>query len=124
FPRARAVLESVAGQRDEGVISSHSVAEMYSALTSLPLLPRLLPAEAQRIIDVNIRPHFRVITLTRALYDRAVDACVRQSLSGGKVYDALLLECARKANCDRIYTFNTEDFRRLAPDLIDVIAAP
>jgi hypothetical protein len=33
-------------------------------------------------------------------------------------------ECARNAETDRIYTFNTRDFLRLAPDLADRIAAP
>jgi predicted nucleic acid-binding protein len=124
FSRARAVLESIAANRDEGFISSHSVAEAYSALTSLPIVPRLLPVEAERILEVNIRPHFRAIALTNAMYFRAVKACVRQSLPGGKIYDALLLECARKAKCKRIYTFNVEDFRKLAPDLAGTIVAP
>ena len=58
------------------------------------------------------------------MYEQAIDACVRHSLSGGKVYDGLLVECARKGECDRIYTFNVEDFRRLAPDLTSRIVAP
>jgi predicted nucleic acid-binding protein len=124
YPRARAVLEAVARKRDEGAVSCHSLAETYSALTSLPLVPRLLPAEAERMIQVNVRQYFRVIQVTVAMYERALDACVRQSLPGGKVYDALLLECARKARCQRIYTFNLDDFRRLAPDLLDRIASP
>jgi len=43
---------------------------------------------------------------------------------GGKVYDALLIECARAAACDRIYTFNRTDFERLAPDLQRAVAVP
>ncbi len=124
FPRARAVIEAVVQRRDEGVISCHSLAETYSALTSLPLVPRLLPAEAERIIGTNIRPHFRLIPVTAAMYEKAVGACVRQSLPDGKVYDALLLECARKAKGDRIYTFNVADFVKLAPDLAGSITAP
>jgi predicted nucleic acid-binding protein len=124
FPRARAVLESVADGRDEGLISCHSLAETYSALTSLPLVPRILPAEAERIMEANIGAHFKPIAVTKKMVLRAIDSCVRRSLPGGKVYDALILECARKARCDRIYTFNVEDFRRLAPDLESKIAAP
>ena len=124
FPRARAVLDSVVAGRDEGTISCHSEAETFAALTSLPLTPRLLPAEAERILQVNIKPHFRLVPLTASMYGKAVEACVRQSLPGGKVYDALLIQCARKARCERIYTFNVEDFRRLAPDLAGSIVAP
>jgi predicted nucleic acid-binding protein len=124
FPRAKAVLENVVRGHYRGSISSHSLAESYSALTSLPLLPRILPLEAQRLLSVNIRPHFELVAVTTAMYDRAIEACVRQSLPGGKVYDGLLLECARKAKCERVYTFNVGDFRKLAPDLAGIIAAP
>jgi predicted nucleic acid-binding protein len=100
------------------------VAETYAALTSLPLTPRILPAEAERILQVNVKSHFRMVPLTASMYAKAVDACVRRSLPGGKVYDALLIQCARKAGCERIYTFNVEDYRRLAPDLASSIVAP
>ena len=124
FGRARSVLESVASGHDEGAISAHSLGEMYSALTNLPQTPRILPAEAERMIGNNVKRHFRAVPVTTAMYEAAIDVCVRQSFAGGKVYDALLLECARKAMCERIYTFNTRDFHRLAPDLADRITQP
>jgi len=123
FPRAWPLMQSVVGGT-EGVISCHSLAETFSALTSLPLAPRILPAEAEMIIGANIRPHFRAHAVTDGMYERAIQACVRYSLPGGKVYDALLIECARAAVCDRLYTFNVADFRRLAPELADRISAP
>lgn len=124
YAPARAVLEAIATGAQQGTISAHSLGEFYSALTSLPITPRILPAEADRIIQINVRPHFKLIQVTPAMYVDAIDACVRQSLGGGKVYDALLLACARKADCDRIYTFNIGDFRRIAPDLADRMASP
>ena len=124
FVRARPLLEDVAHGRNKGYISCHTLAETYSALTSIPMVPRILPIEAERIIFTNIKPYFVSISITPSMYEKAIDLCVRQSLPGGKVYDALLLECARKAGCDRIYTFNLSDFRKLAPDLLQRIAAP
>jgi predicted nucleic acid-binding protein len=53
-----------------------------------------------------------------------MDVCVGRGLGGGKVYDALLIECARQAQSERIYAFNLQDFRRLAPDLTERFAAP
>jgi predicted nucleic acid-binding protein len=58
------------------------------------------------------------------MYERAVEVCVGRGLGGGKVYDALLIECAREVSADRIHTFNLSDFRRLAPDLADRLCAP
>lgn len=124
FNRARPILEAVASGRDEGVVACHSLAEAYSALTSLPLSPRLQPLEAERLIDVNVRAHFRLQPVPAAAYGAAIRGCVALSLGGGAVYDALLVECARRARCDRIYTFNLTDFRRIAPDLAKRIVAP
>ena len=124
FPRAHPVLAAIAKKRDEGFISAHSLAETYSALTMLPVQPRLLPADAARIVEANLKAHFKLVTVTAPMYARAIDACVRLGLLGGHVYDALLLECARQTRVGRIYTFDLQDFRRLAPDLADRIAAP
>ena len=107
-----------------GVMSAHSAAELYSALTMIPVQPRILPSEAASIIDRSVLRFFRLEPVTPAMYRRAVVACARKGLPGGKVYDALLIECARAAACDRIYTFNLTDFERLAPDLSRVVAAP
>lgn len=124
YERARPVLESIAAGKDVGIISSHSLAEAYSALTSVPVIPRILPAEARAIIASNIQRHFKIAPVTPAMYERALDVCVKRGLGGGKIYDALLIECARKVQAERIYTFNLQDFRRLAPDLAERLAAP
>lgn len=124
FQRARPILEAVAAGRERGVISAHSLAETFSALTSVPVVPRIRPSEARDIIATNIQPHFQVVALTPEMYERAVETCARRGLGDGTVYDALLIECARHSEADRIYTFNLGDFRRLAPDLAGRIAAP
>lgn len=124
FQRALPVLASVVAGRDEGVVACHSLAEVYSALTNLPVSPRIQPVEAERMMKANIMRHFRLQPAPSSAYAAAIALCAREGFPGGIVYDALLLECARRANCDRIYTFNLADFRRLAPDLLDRIAAP
>ena len=124
YERARPILVSIAAGKELGVISAHSLAEAFSALTSVPVVPRILPSEAREIISVNIRSRFQVIAITPDMYDRALEVCSGRGFGGGRVYDALLLECARQSQADRIYTFNLADFRRLAPDLADRITAP
>ena len=124
YERARPVLETIAAGKDVGIISAHSLAEAFSALTSVPVVPRILPTEARVIITTNIQRHFRIVAVTPGMYERAMDICVARGLGGGKVYDALLIECARQSQADRIYTFNLHDFRRLAPDLAERLVAP
>jgi predicted nucleic acid-binding protein len=117
-------LESIASGEKIGFVSVHSLAEAFSALTSAPITPRILPSEARDIIATNIRKHFKLVAVTSEMYQRAIEVCVGCGLGGGKVYDALLLECARHSQADQIFTFNLQDFRRLAPDLVTRISAP
>ncbi|MEI6808864.1 MAG: PIN domain-containing protein [bacterium] len=124
YERARPVLEAIVTGQDKGMISSHSLAEAYSALTQVPVTPRILPSQAMSIVTTNIRRHFELVAVTAEMYDLAIKSCTDCGLIGGKVYDALLLECARRSNADRIYTFNLKDFRQLAPDLAVRISAP
>jgi len=124
YERARPLLETIAGGRERGVISADSLAEAFSALTSVPVVPRILPSEAREIISTNILRHFQMVAITREMYERALEVCAGRGLGGGQVYDALLIECARQSEAVRIYTFNLGDFRRLAPDLAERIVAP
>lgn len=73
---------------------AHSLAELYSSLT----------LTAREILR----------------HRRAADA----GLSGGIIYDALLLACARKSGAGVIYTFNIKHVSRVAPDLADRMQTP
>jgi predicted nucleic acid-binding protein len=124
YERAHPLLESIASGKEVGYISVHSLAETFSALSSAPITPRILPSEARDIIATNIKRHFQLVAVTPEMYERAMEICVNRGLGGGKVYDALLLECARQSQADRIYTLNLHDFRRLAPDLVNRLSEP
>jgi predicted nucleic acid-binding protein len=125
YRRARPALEQVASGRDNGFISVHSLAEVYAALTRLPLQPRIHPLEARRILADNIIPHFQIISISKKEYLDAIDAVANGGWIGGKIYDALLLNCAAKRSLDRIYTFNLADFKQLAPQSLQgIICAP
>ena len=103
----------------------HSIAEVFAALTRLPVQPRIHPVEAARIVTDNIVPHFEVVTLGKRDYLETLKAMADHGWAGAKIYDALLLRCAAKCAAQRIYTFNLTDFRQLAPtDLQEKICAP
>ena len=124
FNRAQPILEAASLGKDEYLISAHSVAEVYSVLTNLPVQPKIVPAEAQMIVEANVLKCFRRVAVTARMYENAVLRCAELGLSGGVIYDALLLECARSVSAERIYTFNIRDFQRLAPDLASRVTAP
>lgn len=122
--RAWPILEGIACGKDVGMASAHSLGECYSAFTTIPLEPRIQPIEAERLISHNISAHFQLIEAGGRDYQAAIRRCVSHAAIGGMLYDALLLECARKARPERIYTFNTRHFQALAPDLAGIICAP
>ncbi len=95
-------------------MSTHSLAEMYAALTRIPIQPRIHPVEAARIVTENILPHFEIVPINKKDYLEALHVVTSGGWSGAKIYDALLLRCAEKCSADRIYTFNLGDFRLLA----------
>jgi predicted nucleic acid-binding protein len=115
YTQARPALLRVAARRAEGFISAHSIAEIYAALTRLPVQPRIHPVEAARIVTENILPHFEVVPLSKSDYLEALNSMAGGGWIGAKVYDALLLRCAARCGAERIYTFNLADFRQLAP---------
>lgn len=116
--RALAALESVKDGKNIGYLSQHSVAEVYAALTSAPLSPRIHPSEAQRILEENLLAHLKVVALEPRDYLDVVRESAAADCRGGKIYDALHLRCAEKQPVDRLYTFNVKDFRALAADAL------
>ena len=56
YTQARPALLRVAAGEDRGFVCLHSIAEVYAALTRLPVRPQIRPVEAARIVGENIRP--------------------------------------------------------------------
>jgi predicted nucleic acid-binding protein len=115
YPRAAPALRRVAAGRDRGFMSTHSIAEVYATLTRLPVQPRIQPAEATRIIQENLLPHFELVAVRKQDYLEAIKLMSSGGWVGAKIYDLLLLLCAARCSAQRIYTFNLADFTQLAP---------
>lgn len=125
FAQASSALARVASGKDKGYISQHSIAEVYTALTRMPVIPRIHTLEAARIIRENILPHFESVPVTSEDYLGALMTVSDGGWPGPKIYDALLLRCAEKSGAQRIYTFNVKDFMQIAPaGLQQKICAP
>lgn len=119
FPR----LQAVQAGSVEGHLTSHGLAELFATLTALPLKPRLLPADVERLIQHSILAHCAVIPLSAEHYREAMRLTVKHNLASGAIYDALHLIGARQAGCTTLFTLNLRHFRALAPG-DPLIAAP
>jgi len=121
---AAAALRRVQQRQYSGWIAMHSIAELYSVLTRLPLQPRITPANAWRVIQRDVLELLNIAALSADDYQRVVQQLAERNLSGGIVYDALLLQSAKNADVQHILTLNKKDFLRIAPDWADRLIEP
>lgn len=103
--------------------SVHALAETYNGLTTIPRRPRFHPMQVERFLD-DLRKHVFFVELTQEEYLLTIGRVAREGLTGGILYDALHVECARKAKAQVIYTYNVRHFRAVAPDLAERIQEP
>lgn len=112
--RAFTKLERVLTKKDEGIISTHSLAEMYAVLTKLPPPYRHTPEQALLSIEENVLKHFKTIGLVASEYAALLREAAGARIQGGTVYDALLLKSATKAGATAIFTLNLKHFQAIA----------
>ena len=117
-------LQKVKKKEIEGIISVHSLIEIYSILTKLPLSPRINPALALNLIKENILEDFELVTYDKKDYINLLDELSRGNIAGGASYDGLILNAAKKVTADKILTLNVNDFIRVCPQLVRIISEP
>jgi predicted nucleic acid-binding protein len=122
--RALVWLQRVRSGTDIGIISAHTLAELYSILTTLPIHPRITPSTARQLIADNLLGTFEIVTLSEGDYAAVLDHLMALGITGGATYDALILHAASKASPDQILTLNERDFRRVYPSLSDKLLTP
>ena len=52
----------------ELIVASHTIAELYAVLSTLPIKPRITPLIARKLINENIEPNSKIISLTPGEY--------------------------------------------------------
>lgn len=107
----------------DAACSLHTLAEVFAVLSSLPVKPAISPEQAALFVD-QVRQRLTAISLTADEYHETVKAASEHGITGGRIYDALLLQCARKSNAEVIYTWNVKHFQAIAPDLAKRIKTP
>jgi predicted nucleic acid-binding protein len=105
-------------------VASHTLAELYAVLTTLPLKPRISPLTAWRLVHDNVETSAKIISLPPSDYKDTIKYVSELGLSGGIIYDALILKAAQKSGVERLLTFNVDDFIRLWPEGESSIYAP
>ncbi|MFZ0520456.1 MAG: PIN domain-containing protein [Candidatus Acidiferrales bacterium] len=101
----------------------HSLGEVYSSLTGLPVRPRIAGSEGVRIIE-QIRERLTLITLTEQEYASALERASASGIVGAATYDALIAQCALKAGAHVLLTWNVRDFTRIGATVAEIVKTP
>ena len=112
-------------QCDPGIAccASHSLAEVYSTLTRLPLPHRATPGQAIEFLE-SIHSRFRLVSLDGDNYLTSIREAAANRISGGAIYDALIARCAVQAGADRIFTWNTRHYLSLGAEVSERVKSP
>lgn len=95
------------------IVSSHTLAELYAVLTTLPVSPRITPDAAWSLMQENILNNAEISALSASDYKTVIRKLKEGGFSGGIVYDALICSSAIKARAETLLTLNGADFGRL-----------
>lgn len=106
------------------IVATHTLAECYAVLTTLPVKPRIAGGIARMLIKENIEQHAQVTSLTAADYKTVIKQLSEKGLGGGIIYDALIARVAQKSKVSRLLTFNINHFKRVWMGEADVLYQP
>ncbi len=109
--------------RHQACCAAHSLAEVYAILTSMPP-PRRVSGDEALLFLGDIRDRMTLVALDENEYFQLMEASAAARLAGGAVYDAILGQCALKANADVVYTWNLKDFLRLPQPVSSRVRKP
>ncbi|RPJ53280.1 MAG: hypothetical protein EHM23_31265 [Acidobacteria bacterium] len=62
------------------------------------------------MLESNFLSDVRLVALNGASYRALLRGAPKEKIAGGRVYDAVIAECASSAGVDEILTFNDKDF--------------
>ncbi len=103
--------------------AAHTLAEVYSVMTRLPVRPRISPEQGLLFVE-SIRERFSIVALSEKEVYEVIAAAAGRGVGGGKIYDAMILRCAEKSKTEFIYTWNLDDFGQLAGGVAERLRTP
>ena len=122
--KSLAQLQRIKNGADAGLVSAHTIAELYAILTTLPVKPRISSVIAYELIQHNVRDLCEVMSLSVEDYSAVTKHLSEEGIIGGVTYDALIVYTAIKGQVDRVVTLNESDFRRIYPQIAGLIVSP
>ncbi len=89
----------------------------------MPPPHRLSPLDAKQLVVANfIDGVAQIVALGAGSYKQILDTAPERKISGGAIYDAVIVASALAANVDVLLTFNVRQFRSLADLGVEIVA--
>ena len=104
-----------AAKKRKSACAAHTLAEVYATMTALPVKEVIPPDQALLFVQ-ETRERFTIVSLGEDEYFQTIQQAAARGFVSGRVYDALLLQCAAKVKAETIYTWNLKHFRAIRPD--------
>lgn len=119
----RSIVAFARAGRESGCCAAHTLAELYATLTKLPGRLRVSADQALLFLD-EVEARLEVVHLNPREYRLAINQAASHGVLGGTIYDALLGQCALKADATRILTWNVAHFQLLGPEIAGKVQTP
>lgn len=103
------------------VVPGPALVETYAVLTRLPPPHRLGAPDALRLVAANFIEGARVITLDDTDYIDLLHAAPDLAVVGGRVYDNVILRCAKKGKAASLLTFDDSHFVSMATTHMQIV---
>jgi len=119
---AQTLMHAVAEKRVADCATAwHCCLEFYSVATRLPPEFRVSPADALKLLEEEVFARMAVHDLPAGQRLPMLRSAAHDAVAGGRIYDAVIVECALAAQVDAILTFNDRHFVPLAAGAIEIV---
>jgi predicted nucleic acid-binding protein len=98
---------------EDGITSTHALAEAFAALTGQYRVKNDIVSEAV----LSLRKQLRIEPILPEDYFSILETAKARGIMGGLVYDAIHASVAKRLKVEYLYTFNVSNFQHVAPDL-------
>ena len=107
---ASAEMEARLDRGERLTVAAPTLIETYAVLTRMPPPHRLSPADAWNLVEANFIRQGTIVALSSAACSRLLRRLAKQQISGGRTYDAVIAECASRAQASTLLTLNSRHF--------------
>ena len=110
-------------KKSAGCTAAHCLAEAYAVMTAMAGANRCSPDEALLFLN-DARERLGLIVLNEMEHFTVLERCAANGIVGGTSYDAVIAQCALKADAQILYTWNIKHFNRLGGDVAARVRQP